>query len=485
MEQAARNHPVRLRFGPFEIDRLEGCLYKRGVPLRIENHPFLVLVALLERPDEIVTREELQQRIWGDGTNVGFEDGLNTAVRKLRSALSDSADSPLFVETIPKKGYRFVAPLSEVHADSPAHPDDSVQPPHEDRVHPGEDPSQVMVNASARDVLVALGSNRRQLVALSAVLILIFATAIVVVLFWQHSQSPSLASEFSTVQARRLEGVHTRAAAALSPDGRYVAYARWDGQLSSVRLRQVANAGDVEILPPRKTYYTGLTFSPDGNDLYFVSNREGTSHDRSLYRMPTLGGPTQKLVEDMFSPVDFSPDGRRFVFARFRAADSTLEVRTANADGSGEELFTQFPGYALGCYLPEAAWSRDGQTIAIPVHVMGRSSLYAVDVVTRKTEEIYSSSGCLGHPAWTPDKALIFSRDGELWIVKGRTAAVRHLVGYGGKLSEQIGISHDGKIAIATGDQSSKGLWVQPGEPLPAKELISGDAALSSVDELM
>jgi len=104
LHQTAKNQPVRLRFGPFEIDRVEGCLYKRGLPLHIESHPFLVLAALLERPDEIVTREELQQRIWGDGTNVGFEDGLNTAVRKLRFALGDSADAPLFIETVPKKG---------------------------------------------------------------------------------------------------------------------------------------------------------------------------------------------------------------------------------------------------------------------------------------------------------------------------------------------------------------------------------------------
>lgn len=73
-----------------------------------------MLAALLERPDDIVSREELHHRIWGDDTNVSFEDGLNTAVRKLRYALSDSADSPMFIETVPKRGYRFVAPLISV-----------------------------------------------------------------------------------------------------------------------------------------------------------------------------------------------------------------------------------------------------------------------------------------------------------------------------------------------------------------------------------
>ncbi|MGB6386579.1 MAG: winged helix-turn-helix domain-containing protein [Terriglobales bacterium] len=512
----ARNQPVRLRFGSFEIDRVEGRLYKRGVPLHIENHPFQVLVALLERPDDIVTREELQQRIWGDGTNVSFEDGLNTAVRKLRFALGDSADTPLFIETIPKRGYRFVAPLSGGSNDSAMLQDDLVQM-EPDEIHPGaihvvEDPNQDigqdLGQTPARSFPEIANPNKPkydpQFVAIAfLIFVVVVATAIAGLIFWEHGRSQPLASSFSTIQARRLEGVHTRESVALSPDGRYVAYARMDRQMSSLHLRQVANAGDVEILPSRKTNYVGLTFSPDGNDLYFVSNNEGNPHYRSLYRMPALGGPTQKLIEDIDSPVSFSPDGRRFIFARFRAATSTLELRTANADGSGEELFTQFSGYAWGCFLPRAAWSPDGQTIAIPFRsalTPGRSSLYAVDVATRKVEEVYSGSGCIGHPAWMPDKWLMFTHEGDLWMVPATRAGekerggIRRLVGYGGSLGEQIDLSRDGKTAVATGDQSSKGLWVVPGnvpgvvpvEPVsPTKQLISGDASLSSVDELI
>ena len=154
------------------------------------------------------------------------------------------------------------------------------------------------------------------------------------------------------------------------------------------------------------------------------------------------------------------------------------------------------PGYAWGCFLPRAAWSPDGRTMAIPFRgtvTPQRSSLYAVDVATRKVEEVYSGSGCIGHPAWTPDKALIFSHAGELWMVlqrklleKGRIGGIRRLAGYGGSLAEQIDISRDGKTVVVTGDQSSKGLWVVPVPPVsPAKQLISGDVALSSVDEMV
>jgi DNA-binding winged helix-turn-helix (wHTH) protein/WD40 repeat protein len=486
LHQATKNPPDRLRFGPFEIDRLEGRLYKRGTPLRIENHPFQVLVALLERPDDVVTREELQQRIWGDDINVGFEDGLNTAVRKLRFALGDSADSPVFIETIPKRGYRFVAPLS------PATPD--LHTPSDNSIRIVKDPEQDPLEASDTPPAQEISSRLRFIVAITFV-----AVTIATLLLWRNLRSDRPETNTRTIQAQKLDGIHARESVALSPDGRYVAYARWDGQQSSLRMRQVANAGEVEVLAPRNTNYIGLTFSPDGDDLYFVSNNEGNPHYRSLYRMPALGGPTQKLIEDIDSPVGFSPDGRRFVFLRFRASTSTLEIRTANADGSAGDLFAQFPEYAWGCFLPQAAWSPDGRTVAVPVRGTAdpaQSSLYAIDVATRRSEKIYSANGCIGHPAWVDNHTLIFSHEGSLRTVtepvgrmttatKPASEEIRRLTGYGGSLSEQISLSRDRKTGVATGNQSNKGLWVaSPKSAFPPQPLLSGDASLSAVDEL-
>lgn len=104
--------PKIVRFGVFEADlRLEE-LRKRGAKTKIQELPFRVLAMLLERPGEIVTRQELQKRIWPSDTFVDFEDGLNTAIKKLREALGDDADNPRFVETVPRRGYRFIAPVT-------------------------------------------------------------------------------------------------------------------------------------------------------------------------------------------------------------------------------------------------------------------------------------------------------------------------------------------------------------------------------------
>ena len=109
----ANHQPSRVRFDEFEIDRHTGELWKRGKKVRLQDQPFQVLRLLLERPGELVTRDELKQILWPSDTFVDFDDGLNTAVRKLRDALGDSADEPRFVETVPKRGYRFVARLTE------------------------------------------------------------------------------------------------------------------------------------------------------------------------------------------------------------------------------------------------------------------------------------------------------------------------------------------------------------------------------------
>src|SRR6516165_2421240 len=97
-----------LHIGVFEIDLGSAELFKRGHLVKLENLPFQILVALLDRPNEVITREELCARLWPEGTHVDFEDGLNTAIRKLRYALGDSAETPIFIETIPRRGYRFI-----------------------------------------------------------------------------------------------------------------------------------------------------------------------------------------------------------------------------------------------------------------------------------------------------------------------------------------------------------------------------------------
>src|SRR5438093_5123121 len=102
---------TRFRFRDFDVDATAGALRRRGEVVRLQDLPFRLLVALLERPGELVTRAELSERLWGAGTFVDYDSGLNTAAAKLRDALGDDPDRPAFIETIPKRGYRWIGGL--------------------------------------------------------------------------------------------------------------------------------------------------------------------------------------------------------------------------------------------------------------------------------------------------------------------------------------------------------------------------------------
>ena len=109
----------KLQFGVYELDRDAMELRKHGVTIRLQEQPLRVLATLVERPGEIVTREELQQRIWGKDTFVDFEQSLNKAVNRVREALNDEAGQPRYVETVPRRGYRFIAPVTGLQRTTP------------------------------------------------------------------------------------------------------------------------------------------------------------------------------------------------------------------------------------------------------------------------------------------------------------------------------------------------------------------------------
>src|SRR5580692_4651569 len=117
----------KIRFGVYELDRDAMELRKHGVPIRLQEQPFRVLAMLTERPGEVITREQLQEQIWGN-TFVDFDQSLNKAVNRVRDALNDNAGTPPYVKTVPRRGYRFIAPVAAApQTEAPAPPPPSVQ----------------------------------------------------------------------------------------------------------------------------------------------------------------------------------------------------------------------------------------------------------------------------------------------------------------------------------------------------------------------
>src|SRR5260370_4733943 len=127
--EAKGNHVAAIKFGLFEVNLTRSILSRKGVRLKLQEQPFGILALLLQHNGEIVKREELRQALWPEGTHVNFEGSLNAALKKLRAALQDDAENPRFIETVPRQGYRFLAPVHSVGSTaSPISPATNISP---------------------------------------------------------------------------------------------------------------------------------------------------------------------------------------------------------------------------------------------------------------------------------------------------------------------------------------------------------------------
>jgi DNA-binding winged helix-turn-helix (wHTH) protein len=165
----------RVRTGLFEIDFGSGEVHKEGRKVPVQEQPFRVLAILLDRPGEVVTREQLQAKLWPADTYVGFDEGLNTAIRKLRVAFGDSAENPRFIETVSRRGYRFVAPVSETVAATP-------RPQLAEIVTPPTAPAELPHARQRR--------TRRPAWALPAVAVIVILAGVAYLARWHSSANP-------------------------------------------------------------------------------------------------------------------------------------------------------------------------------------------------------------------------------------------------------------------------------------------------------
>jgi DNA-binding winged helix-turn-helix (wHTH) protein len=236
----------RARFGSYEVDLHSGELSKKGTRLRLQPQPVQILAALLERPGELVTREELQRRLWPDDTFVDFERGLNTAIKKLRAALCDEADTPRYIETLPRRGYRFIAEVSM--------PPETSQIP--EQVQPAQPPA-----ASPSPTY----KSRWLAVAVSALLLL----ALVFGLMYDQlfPKAPRI------VGTRRLthDGVE-KSECCLATDGTRLYFSERKGGDRWVLAQVATRGGEISEIPVHATGYLQIVaISPTDSELLWAS----------------------------------------------------------------------------------------------------------------------------------------------------------------------------------------------------------------------
>ena len=331
MEKSA---PVKqiLRFGIFEVDLRSGELRKNGFKVRLSGQPFDVLAMLLERPGEVVTREQIQQRLWPEGTFVDFDHSLNITINKIREALGDSAENPRFVETLVRRGYRFIAPVQRVEQIS--RPIEATQP--------------IDQTVSQRDwrwlrAVVASG------IFLAVVLLIAFV--------WWNSPRPRIVGSSQITDDGRLKSIFATSTLPtpnlptsnhLVTDGpriyfNYIASNRVEiGQVS-------ADGGETVKIPT--PFEMVVTDAYAAGSVLLISRTEFNPGESTLWVLQLGGGPPRRLDLRGWDAA-WSPDGQAIVYASGQA------LFRSKRDGTGSRQLSSVPGWPR---LPR--WSPDGTRV--------------------------------------------------------------------------------------------------------------------------
>jgi len=378
-----------VRFGPFETNLLTGELRKYGMRIRLGGQPTQILTTLLEAPGEIVTREELRRRLWADDTFVEFENGLNNAVKKLRNALGDSSGRPLYIETLPRTGYRFVAPIERTieAADAVAH-----FPPVTSR------PSGLRADRGAslqwRNWMLGFG---------------VLAAAIAAYGFVSPAPAPSATGFVQHPISEHLDGF-----ARIVTDGTRVYFLERSGDRHV--LVQTSTAGGPPS--PVATPFRGTRLfdvSPDRAE-FLIGNFEAPRLGLPLWIWPVQGGspirvgdviaddaswaPSAQqifytrgsdihviardgsgdrvLIHARGRPywIRFSPDGRKMIFSVESIQNDEETLWEATADGSNPHL--RFPGWSTPPSECCAEWTPDGNYLIFTSSHAGFDNVWAI-----------------------------------------------------------------------------------------------------------
>jgi Tol biopolymer transport system component/DNA-binding winged helix-turn-helix (wHTH) protein len=493
------------KFGHFSVDAAERMLLRDGQVVALTPKAFDLLLVLVENRGHLLEKEELMQEIWPE--TFVEEANLTNNISMLRKALSVDDDQQ-YIETVRRRGYRFVAEIEEYHDDDMeviVEEHTRVTFEHQEEIsatngdpRPGAErviPTRDLRTDASTAPSVHTRPALRRLRAVSAVVVglLVFATVVVAALLAWFQRSHNEPQKNTSIplshnmEIKRVTASGRAKSAAISPDGRYIAYVLDEGDLQSIQLMQVDSSSSVQIRPPAEVGYRWISFTPDGTSLYYAMRETG--QPQTLYRSDVLGGVPQKVLTDIDSPFAFSPDGKRLAFMRFYPEGETAVVVADAHDGSAESKLAVRR-------LPEKfsvngpSWSPDGRVIAIcgTSRANGsRSKVFGIRVEDGKIEPLSDHEWSNGdRVAWLGNGSGLAVIGGHQEV--GDRRQIWHLSYPGGEVSRitndlheydgnNLSLSADSQSLVTLQIETTSNIWVLPdGDSARARQLTFGSA---------
>jgi Tol biopolymer transport system component/DNA-binding winged helix-turn-helix (wHTH) protein len=435
-----RNGSDRARFGSFEVDLHTQELWKFGTRLKLVGQPFEILAVLLSKPGELVTREELRTRLWPADTFVDFNHGLNAAVNKLREALSDSAEAPRYVETLPRRGYRFIAAVEWVAAKPVVF--ETLLPAAPLVVEtPDSSPAEFMPEGAPAQAYAEIHSPSpllRYLMGAGVLFTLFLAAALVLKTASTYgAESPTRAMMEHT---RPLVAISNTATPAFSLDGNFVAFFREHSQPGQSGI-YVTPVGSNQLMQLTSNEHDrSPVWSPDGR---WIAFSRFANHGYSIHLVAANGGREQKRNAE-------------------EKVAATSAAFTFTSNGTAERELT------TGGVVPRHAeldWSPDGRFIAFA----GASGIYLLSLKNSTVRRVTNPPEMVEDwgPSLSPDgQKIMFVRNrqigapDEIWVAPAGGGEGVRVVSERGRISSAPQWSFDGRSVIFSSNRTGHpALW--------------------------
>jgi len=385
------------RFGPFHLDTQCGQLRRDGVGLKLQGQPVQILEILLENAGRLVTREEIRQRLWASDTFVDFDHSLNTAIKKLRQALGDEAETPRYIETLPKRGYRFIGEVTaeearqENHGAPPIAADDVVSP---------------VVTNLADAAITAETESRSRTRRIRVVMVSVAAFLGIAACGYWVTKPPPMPR---IVNAHALTKTGFRKPGRLVTDGVGV-YFQEDRPSGFATLQARISGGEpAEMTVSKRDISLLQDISPDGSSL--LTTRANPEGEVDTWIQPLPAGPARLIMKDARWPL-WTPDGKSILFAR----NNDKDLYRSNPDGTDVRRLATLPDITYPAISP------DGRRIRFTVHPKydlweARADGSGAHAILPESGE--GTTGLNGN--WSPDGKYFFFAYGrerdDLWVL--------------------------------------------------------------------
>ncbi|HVF30405.1 MAG TPA: winged helix-turn-helix domain-containing protein, partial [Pyrinomonadaceae bacterium] len=467
----------------FRLDVEKLMLYRDGVEVSMPPKMVKTLVVLVENGGEIISKDNLLEQVWSD--TIVDESNLSQHLYHLRKVLGELPDGRPYIETLRRRGYRFNADVRATRAAKVKKPSITESIPSARNVGVERDGNVLRLvewppNPQQREHAASIEPQDHRsadpvrqhfprlavLIAITGVAVI---TALVVVFNFRSAAIPQAAAN-AEISMLRLTSGSAPEAAAISPHGDYFAYHEVGEEGPSLWLHQVGSANRIKIEKPAKgSSYGPKTFSPDGKFLFIsVFEQEGTRAD--LYRIPSIGGPRTKVLDDVDYGISFSPDGSELVFLRDEKTAGNTSLVIADKEGKSQRTILQKNGQTR--FVGSPAWSPDGKLIAFAsIDPDNSTGIYVTEpsgtLPRRISNERWDNAYRI---VWMPDGTglvMIATRAGEsystrrnqIYYLSYPSGESRRLTSDGSWHQEwSLGVSNDEAILAVPFNRSSQ-IW--------------------------